>query len=130
MGALKPKTRIGDLLIAAHLVTQAQVDEALAIAKVMRMQLGQVFVELGGQNPRIPKLTEHQIEAALAGQDHGRAGARPVVEKDATVRALDAAIKADNDHAATRVETAEAARKITLNSELDPIDASTQIGDE
>ena len=130
MGAPKLKTRVGDLLIAAGLVTQPQVDEAVRIASIMRVQLGRVFVEFADQNPQIPKLTEHQVEAAIASQDHIRSGGRPIVQKDAAIRALEVAKKADDAHAAERIASAETARKITVNTDLDPIDASQRVGDE
>lgn len=104
----------------------------MEMKKVMsRLPLGQIFVRFGGDNQPFPKIEEHQIEALLAQQDHGRAKKRPLVESGAAIRALEAAGAAMDAHSRTVAEGGSAARKITLNEDLgEPVDASQQVGDE
>lgn len=111
------RTSLGSLLMDAGLVTQSQLDAALKIARIMRVRLGEVFVRFGGQG-HVPALSEHQIEAALAKQAHGRAKRRPIVGANAALRALQAAHAERQAHACALSEGAEAARKITVNEDL------------
>lgn len=107
---------LGSLLLSAGLVTQEQLSEAVKIARIMRVRLGEAFVRFGGQG-KVPALSENQIEAALAKQDHVRARKRPLVEKDAAIRALEAAHAERREHACALSEGAEQARKITINED-------------
>jgi type IV pilus assembly protein PilB len=56
-----PRLRLGDMLVAAGIVTPADIDEALAVQKGSGRRLGEVLVSLG-------KVTEHQLAQVLSNQ--------------------------------------------------------------
>lgn len=58
------RPRLGDLLLGAGLLTQAQLDESLAVAQAAGKPLGQILVEQGLVSP-------HSIAMALADQHGG-----------------------------------------------------------
>jgi type IV pilus assembly protein PilB len=53
--------KLGDLMVAAGVITQEQLQEALAVQRVRRRRLGKVLIELG-------MATEEQIVSGLAAQ--------------------------------------------------------------
>ena len=61
MTALPTRLRLGDMLVAAGIVTSAEIDEALAVQKGSGRRLGEVLVSLG-------KVTEHQLAQVLSNQ--------------------------------------------------------------
>jgi hypothetical protein len=124
-------TTLGALLVAAGLITPSQLEAALSMKRVMnKVPLGQIFVRFGGEGQPFPQISEHQIEVLLAEQDHGRANKRPIGEKDAARRAMSAARASLAATTRTLAENEETSRKITLNEDLGPIDASQHVGDE
>jgi hypothetical protein len=106
---------LGSLLLAARLVTPSQLSEAVQVAKIMRVRLGEVFTRFARQNPHLPEIDENRIEALLARQDHARSGISARAKADAAIRALDAASAAHEAHSRAIAEGSEVARKITVN---------------
>jgi type IV pilus assembly protein PilB len=61
MTELPTRLRLGDMLVAARIVTSAEIDDALAVQKGSGRRLGEVLVSLG-------KVTEHQLAQVLSNQ--------------------------------------------------------------
>ncbi len=61
MTQIPTRLRLGDMLVAAGIVTPADIDEALAAQKGSGRRLGEVLVALG-------KVTEHQLAQVLSNQ--------------------------------------------------------------
>jgi type IV pilus assembly protein PilB len=61
MTELPTRLRLGDMLVAAAIVTAADIDEALAVQRGSGRRLGEVLVSLG-------KVTEHQLAQVLSNQ--------------------------------------------------------------
>lgn len=61
MTELPTRLRLGDMLVAAQIITPADVDEALAAQRGSGRRLGEVLVSLG-------KVTEHQLAQVLSNQ--------------------------------------------------------------
>lgn len=61
MTELPTRLRLGDMLVAAGIVTPAEIEDALAVQKGSGRRLGEVLVSLG-------KVTEHQLAQVLSNQ--------------------------------------------------------------
>lgn len=61
MTELPTRLRLGDMLVAAKIVTPTEIDDALAVQKGSGRRLGEVLVSLG-------KVTEHQLAQVLSNQ--------------------------------------------------------------
>lgn len=112
-------------IVRAHgWVTAHQLAECVEINNATGVQLGELMVQKG-------YLTNEQRLIALHNQAaHPMRAANRDIQRQANHASLDAVLDAVRAHGEEQAKGAESARKITLNEDLGPIDATQHIGDE
>lgn len=112
------KTSLGAVLIAKGVITQEEVDAAAKEGKKSGLLLGKVLIYLGGDGADFPKLSQHQIDEALAHQDDKRTPPLRIWRRvGAAIRAINAAINGMKEAGRTYVDGADQARRITMNDD-------------
>lgn len=113
-----PKALLGDLLMAKGLLTERELDAAMAWHRKLGVRLGVVLTEYGGRGLGFPRLTAHQIDDAIAHQSHERAPrwriGRRVLAALRSLRAADASMR---EAGAACAAGAGHARSITLGGD-------------
>lgn len=105
-------------------VTPSQLAECVEINNATGVQIGELMVQKG-------YLTNEQRKIALRHQAaHPLRAANRDTQRDAVWGAIDEVSKGVDVHREQQAMGAESARKITINDDLGPIDASQHVGDE